>query len=292
MRKPERQIVSWAGARQAGGVLSDRTTPVAGASKLLETVEQLLRVVTSTRFPLDLPGAPAARKGRTALINQAEDYLLPRLLQRADAPLLAVVGGSTGSGKSTLVNSLAGKQLSPAGVLRPTTRSPVLVCHPDDVRWFSDDRILPRLRRIADPTRQDRQEVSQLAVVTSAALTPGIALLLLDAPDLDSVVDANRDLAGELLAAADLWIFVTTSSRYADAVPWDALRTAESRGTSVAVVLDRLPVGAEEIEQHLSQMLRKEGLGNAPLLVVPHSARAGGAAAAGRGGGAGQGLAG
>jgi hypothetical protein len=249
-------------------VLSDRTAPVAGASKLLESVEQLLRVVTSTRFPLDVPGAPAARKARTALINQAEDYLLPRL-QRTDAPLLAVVGGSTGSGKSTLVNSLAGKQLSPSGVLRPTTRSPVLVCHPADVKWFSDDRILPRLRRIADPTLQDRQFASQLAVVTSGALTPGIALL--DAPDLDSVSDANRDLAGELLAAADLWVFVTTSSRYADAVPWDALRTAESRGTSVAVVLDRLPAGAEEIGQHLRQMLRKEGLGDSPLLVVPQT---------------------
>ncbi|WP_163512487.1 dynamin family protein [Fodinicola acaciae] len=242
---------------------------MAGAPGLLESVEQLLRVVTSTRFPLAIPGAPAARKARVALINQAEDYLLPRL-QRADAPLLAVVGGSTGSGKSTLVNSLAGKRLSPASVLRPTTRSPVLVSHPADVKWFSDDRILPRLRRTNDPSAQDRgSEVSKLAVVTAAALTPGIALL--DAPDLDSIVDANRDLATELLAAADLWVFVTTSSRYADAVPWDALRTAETRGTSVAIVLDRLPKGAEEIAQHLRQMLRKEGLGTAPLLVVPQT---------------------
>ena len=62
-----------------------------------------------------------------------------------DAPLLMVVGGSTGAGKSTLVNSLVGAQVSAAGVLRPTTRAPVLVCHPDDVRWFEDDRILPGL---------------------------------------------------------------------------------------------------------------------------------------------------
>ena len=50
-----------------------------------------------------------------------------------DAPLLMVVGGSTGAGKSTLVNSLVGADVSPAGVLRPTTRAPVLVCHPADV---------------------------------------------------------------------------------------------------------------------------------------------------------------
>ena len=41
-----------------------------------------------------------------------------------------VVGGSTGAGKSTLVNTLVGAEVSTAGVLRPTTRAPVLACHP------------------------------------------------------------------------------------------------------------------------------------------------------------------
>ena len=79
-----------------------------------------------------------------------------------------VVGGSTGAGKSTLVNSLVGAVVSPAGVLRPTTRQPVLACHPDDVRWFEDDRILPGLARTTggarpprgrslDPARPDRR---------------------------------------------------------------------------------------------------------------------------------------
>ena len=53
------------------------------------------------------------------------------------------------------------------------------------------------------------------------ARPPGLALL--DAPDIDSVVDRNRELAAQLLAAADLWLFVTTAARYADAVPWDLL---------------------------------------------------------------------
>ena len=84
------------------------------------------------RLGLDVPGADAARRGRRdELVGQLDDYLLPRL-RPLDAPLLAVVGGSTGAGKSTLVNSLVGPQVSPAGVLRPTTRSPVLVYHPDD----------------------------------------------------------------------------------------------------------------------------------------------------------------
>lgn len=257
---------------------ADQDTTGHGTQPLLEAVEQLVLAVTATGLPLDLPGVDGARTDRTALIKQAEDYLLPRL-RRQDAPLLAVVGGSTGAGKSTLVNSLAEQVLSPAGVLRPTTRAPVLVCHPDDAGWFADDRVLPRLSREPLPGRgehaaepdpaESAADRLRLTVCTASSMTPGLALL--DAPDLDSVVTANRTLANDLLAAADLWLFVTTSSRYADALPWEALQTAQARGTSVAVVLDRVPPDADEITDHLGQLLRKHGLAAAPLIIVPQT---------------------
>ena len=102
------------------------------------------------------------------------------------------------------------------------------------------------------------------------SLTPGLALL--DAPDVDSFVETNRELAVQLLAAADLWLFVTTAARYADAVPWDLLRVARERATALAVVLDRVPPEAlGEVEAHLRQLLDREGLADAPLLVVPEA---------------------
>ena len=100
-----------------------------------------------------------------------------------------VVGGSTGAGKSTLVNSLVRAPVSPAGVLRPTTRAPVLVCHPADAAWFRQADLLPGLARTTGPSDDPRA----LRLVAAPALTPGLALL--DAPDIDSVVDANRALA-------------------------------------------------------------------------------------------------
>jgi len=104
--------------------------------------------------------------------------------------------------------------------------------------------------------------------VAEPAVPPGLALL--DAPDLDSVVEANRDLAGQLLAAADLWLFVTTAARYADAVPWEMLRSAADRGTALAVVLNRLPsAGADDITHHLAEMLARHDLGDSPLFVIP-----------------------
>ena len=220
-------------------------------------------MVGSATFPCDLPSAGPAREGARTLAAQLDDYLIPRL-RRIDAPLLAVVGGSTGAGKSTLVNSLVRSPVSAAGVLRPTTRGPVLVCHPADGAWFGERSLLSGL------ARSNRPGESQLQVVSAPLLRPGLALL--DAPDIDSVVAANRELARELLAAADLWLFVTTAARYADAVPWAVLRGARDRGTAVAVVLDRVPPEArDEIAADFARMLREQDLGAAPLFVILES---------------------
>jgi hypothetical protein len=229
---------------------------------LLDALVRLRGSLTSLTLGLELPGSGRARSVRTELAAQIDDYLLPRLRQM-DAPLLMVVGGSTGAGKSTLVNSLVRETVSRAGVLRPTTRAPVLVCNPVDFRWFEDDRILPGLRRATGEAASD----GELQLVPTERLAPGLALL--DAPDIDSVVTENRALATQLLAAADAWLFVTTAARYADAVPWDLLTAARERGTALSVVLNRVPRDAvEEVSGHLRQMLRERSLGDAELLVI------------------------
>ena len=60
-------------------------------------------------------------------------------------------------------------------------------------------------------------------------------------PDFDSVEAENRERAMELLELADLVIFVTTASRYADQVPWDVLARARARGVPLLAVVNRLP---------------------------------------------------
>lgn len=228
-------------------------------------LRRLRTIIATTTYPLDLPDAEEAQRTGDGVIAQIDDYLLPRLA-RMDAPLLAVVGGSTGTGKSTLVNSLVRAPVSSAGVLRPTTRAPVLVCHPDDNPWFRHGRLLPRLTRSAGPS----EDPYTLRLVTAPGLTPGLALL--DAPDIDSVVSANRGLAAQLLSAADLWLFVTSAARYADAMPWNLLRMAAFRGTVVALVLDRVPPeSASEVVAHLTELLVANQLGTVPVFVLPET---------------------
>jgi len=221
-------------------------------------------------MPLAVPGAESARGLAGGFTNQLDDYILPRL-RDVDAPLLAVVGGSTGSGKSTLVNRLVGRPVTTPGVLRPTTRHPVLAHNPADTEWFASDHILPRLPRITGGTALGgTDDVFGLRLVAVDEIPAGMGVL--DAPDLDSVSATNREMAGILMAAADLWFFVTTASRYADAVPWAALRAAVDRNAAVVIVLNRVPAEAMgDVTAHLREVLAAERLGNAPLFVIPES---------------------
>jgi hypothetical protein len=82
----------------------------------------------------------------------------------------------------------------------------------------------------------------------------------------------NRALAAQLLASADLWVFVTSAARYADQVPWDFLRKAAERSAAVAIVLDRTsPEAILEVRGHLARMLNARGLKDSPLFVVPEA---------------------
>jgi len=246
-------------------------TGVIEGTPVTESLEALRDRLRTTRLCLDVPGLDDARQTRDELVGQIDDHLLPRL-RSLDAPLLVVIGGSTGAGKSTIVNSLVGSDVSASGVVRPTTRAPVLVCNPSDLSWFEDDRILPGLVRV---TGAASSGPGVLNVVHDEDVPPGMALL--DAPDIDSVVSSNRELAAKLLAAGDLWLFVTTAARYADAVPWEFLRAAATRSTAIAILLNRVPPEAElEVPQHLAQMLREHDLGQSPLFSIPETDLAGG----------------
>jgi hypothetical protein len=240
------------------------------SGSLLPPLESLRAALGQVRIPLPVAGADAARSLTGSFTNQLDDYILPRL-RDADAPLLAVVGGSTGSGKSTLVNRLVGRPVTTPGVLRPTTRHPVLACNPVDADWFASDHILPRLPRITGGASLGGvDDVFGLRLVDVDEVPGGVGLL--DAPDLDSVSQTNREMAGMLMSAADLWFFVTTASRYADAVPWAALRAAVDRNAAVVIVLNRVPAEAmAEVTAHLRELLAQERLAGAPLFVIPES---------------------
>lgn len=240
------------------------------AGALLRQIREDLEHVA---FPLAVRGRIDGLETRDDVVHQLDDYMLPRY-EHLDAPLLAVFGGSTGAGKSTLINALVRGHIASASAIRPTTRRPLLVHNPADAEWFNDQRILPSLARVAGADTFDSAlasgsngEITEIGLRASAAIPQGLAVL--DSPDIDSVVVENRALAAQLLAAADLWVFVTTAARYADAIPWAMLDDAASRNIVVAVVLNRVPAGVgAQVRADLAARLAERGLQSAPLFVI------------------------
>jgi energy-coupling factor transporter ATP-binding protein EcfA2 len=246
----------------------------AASLPLDEVLAELRDQIASFRFVLDAPGTEEAAVTQQDLLNQLDDYVLPRV-RRTDSPLLVVLSGSTGAGKSTLVNTLVGARVSATGVLRPTTSSPILVCHPDDADWWLDSRyVLPGFGRVPGPA-PDAVVGDQLVIMKSEVLPQGLALL--DSPDVDSVFEDHHEFAAQFLAAADIWMCVTTAARYADAQVWRLLGRARDHGATLGIVLSRVPdEGGEEVVVHFTEMLKDNGLGHAARFTIPETKVSGG----------------
>lgn len=196
-------------------------------------------------LPFELSGdaGPHLRR-RAAATARMLRAIVARTADR-DAPLVVVVAGGTGAGKSTTVNTLAGRRVAATGVVRPTTHAPVLVCHPDDEEVLVGSRLLPHLPRVRDDDGASSGQ--RLVVRTATGLPPGLALV--DTPDVDSVEAHNRQLAEDVLDVADAWLWVVTARTYADEAGAQYLRLARDRQVLTAVVVTQVP------ERHRTEVL-------------------------------------
>jgi hypothetical protein len=169
------------------------------------------------------------------------------------------------------VNSIVGTQVSNTGVRRPTTNSPVLACHPDDMHWFAENMFLPTLPRVRQEGLARPGRDGMLVLASSEKMPKGFALL--DTPDIDSVAHSHREFAYQFLDAADLWLFMTSSSRYADVPVWEVLQHARERGAALGVVLSRVPrTHLDELAAHFSAMLDVNGVTPDKRFVIPDTA--------------------
>ena len=221
-----------------------------------ELVQRCDRLSALAERRLSLPTRNQAADARARqLRDHLDGFVRPRAAD-IDAPLLVLLLGPTGAGKSSLLNTIAGAEVSKAGVLRPTTKDAILYASEADSRRILDSG---RLRAVA-------RERLRLAAAPAGA--DGVAVI--DAPDIDSVERDNRELADVLVEISDLCVFVTTATRYADLVPWEVLHRVRERGLPLMVVLNRVPADDDDKAAVVSdaQRLLSEDEDEEPVQVI------------------------
>ncbi|OUC91117.1 GTP-binding protein [Streptosporangium minutum] len=183
-----------------------------------------------------------------------------RLKLSPDHTVVALAGG-TGSGKSTLFNSVSGLELSPTGVRRPTTaRTHACVWGLDGAGPLLDWLQIQWRHRFARASALDKGE-SQLH-----------GLILLDLPDHDSIRALTDTEADRLIQIADLVVWVLDPQKYADASTHRRYVTELAGHDAVTIFVlnqvDRLdPEELAECVADLEDLLRREGV-EKPVIVT------------------------
>ena len=175
-----------------------------------------------------------------------------RLLYPQDMVVAALVGG-TGSGKSSLLNAVAGEDVVAVGGVRPTTSSPHAVVHPSREQEMSG-------------------YLDHLELPGSSAESMPRWLCLVDMPDNDSVKVDHRLLVEALIPRLDVVVWVTDPEKYRDAVLHNQYLTplAEYSDQFVFVLnqADRLTDdGRTQVMEDFTQALVADGI-TAPLPVA------------------------
>lgn len=188
---------------------------------------------------------------------QAAVHARGRLRLSVDHTVVSLAG-STGSGKSTIFNALAGREISSPGTRRPTTSRAMAAV------WDTPSA------GVVEPLL-DWLEVDQRTFVESSEDRAG--LVLLDLPDHDSVVVEHRVRAERIVERADLLVWVMDPQKYADAAVHERyLRGLAGHSDVVVVVLnqiDRLaPSDQEQCLADLRRLVRQDGLTSAVVLGV------------------------
>ena len=199
--------------------MSTTATP----SELWGMLDTLADDLESTRIRVPNRRDHDSDAARRSLLADIRRYFAARL-NAPGAPIVLAIIGPSGVGVSSIVNALASEPVSPTGVLRPTTRAPMIWApHGARGRWWDEVK-----------RRFGVEDASQ--VVLGRADTEELEWILVDVP---AALGPNETL--DLAACADLCVFVSTPARYADAEAAALAIGLFERGVPTWFVLNKLP---------------------------------------------------
>jgi 50S ribosome-binding GTPase len=170
---------------------------------------------------------------------------------------VCALAGGTGAGKSSLLNALAGREVSRPGPTRPVTAEPVAWVPADAaaelgplLRWVGVDRVASH----HDPRFTD--------------------LCLLDLPDYDSVEAGHRATVDQVLPRVDAVCWVLDPEKYNDRVLHeDYLRPLAHHADRAVFVVNRRDIIGDArqiaaLTADLRRRLEADGIHDRPVFVV------------------------
>lgn len=165
---------------------------------------------------LDRPGRLLVPSGPAAELAERARALVRRIESADDRIVIGLVGG-TGVGKSTLINALAGQEISVSTELRPTTSRLVVYRHRENPFSLSEDE------------QVHRHDSPALKQVTLA-----------DFPDFDSIEPQHRQALSRHFPKLDLLLWVADPVKYADLVFFDWLSLAPQAQVNSLFILNKV----------------------------------------------------
>jgi GTPase Era involved in 16S rRNA processing len=183
--------------------------------RLRKDLLDIQALLAQGRFPaLD----PAERQAVAA----SSEKLLERLDALSDQVLVAGLLGGTGVGKSTVMNALAGAEISSTSHRRPNTDRVILYRH-------EETELPPSLPKTLVPW----QEATHRA-------DPVRQIVLCDLPDFDSYMGEHRERVLRFLEHLDVLVFVTSPEKYADHSLYAFLRDVPKARPNFYFVLNKV----------------------------------------------------
>ena len=186
--------------------------------------------------------------------------------QPAKPLFLAVVGGA-GAGKSTVVNFLAGHVVADANPQAGFTRHPTAFLPATlSGAWPSHLGFLGPLQRLSDekPANLD-EDVYQVKRVPVGATDPLGEVVIWDCPDMTTWASAGYvSRLMEVVALADIVVYVASDERYNDVVPTQFLHLMIQAGKAVVCCLTKV---REVNEEAVVADFREKIIGQLPTSV-------------------------